>query len=153
VPPPAPTCFDGVKNGEETGVDCGGTCDACQQQGHLLSYILIGLGLAIMGGAGYFLYQQNTIKKIKRKQTPIAPVSAPQMNPLLEQQYEQNRIARQAALAKAYEKMKEREQQRKKLFENFEGEGKPEKPEKTDKPDKEKQGKKSDAFDKLDKLR
>ncbi len=28
--PPAPTCADGVKNGDETGVDCGGpTCAAC----------------------------------------------------------------------------------------------------------------------------
>jgi hypothetical protein len=25
----APTCTDGVKNGSETGVDCGGTCPAC----------------------------------------------------------------------------------------------------------------------------
>jgi hypothetical protein len=24
-----PTCSDGVKNGDETGVDCGGSCDAC----------------------------------------------------------------------------------------------------------------------------
>jgi hypothetical protein len=29
-PPPTPTCTDGVKNGSETGVDCGGaTCSAC----------------------------------------------------------------------------------------------------------------------------
>ena len=26
---PAPTCSDGVQNGDETGVDCGGSCDAC----------------------------------------------------------------------------------------------------------------------------
>lgn len=26
---PAPTCTDGVKNGAETGVDCGGSCAAC----------------------------------------------------------------------------------------------------------------------------
>lgn len=26
---PAPTCSDGVQNGTETGVDCGGTCGAC----------------------------------------------------------------------------------------------------------------------------
>jgi hypothetical protein len=25
----APTCNDGIQNGTETGVDCGGTCDAC----------------------------------------------------------------------------------------------------------------------------
>ncbi|HRY76651.1 MAG TPA: hypothetical protein P5524_00610 [Candidatus Paceibacterota bacterium] len=26
---PAPTCFDGKENGEETGIDCGGSCVAC----------------------------------------------------------------------------------------------------------------------------
>ena len=26
---PAPTCFDGVKNQNETGIDCGGVCGAC----------------------------------------------------------------------------------------------------------------------------
>ena len=26
---PAPTCSDGIKNGAETGVDCGGSCPAC----------------------------------------------------------------------------------------------------------------------------
>ncbi|MEH6680634.1 MAG: hypothetical protein V7724_08815 [Sediminicola sp.] len=25
-----PTCSDGIQNGDETGVDCGGTCDACE---------------------------------------------------------------------------------------------------------------------------
>jgi hypothetical protein len=28
-PPPVPTCTDGVKNGEETAIDCGGTCPRC----------------------------------------------------------------------------------------------------------------------------
>jgi len=27
--PPAPTCTDGIQNGDETGVDCGGSCAAC----------------------------------------------------------------------------------------------------------------------------
>src|SRR5438270_13203561 len=26
---PAATCTDGIKNGSETGIDCGGTCTAC----------------------------------------------------------------------------------------------------------------------------
>ena len=25
----SPTCSDGIKNGDETGVDCGGSCSAC----------------------------------------------------------------------------------------------------------------------------
>ena len=28
--PPTPTCNDGIKNGDETGVDCGGSCTPCQ---------------------------------------------------------------------------------------------------------------------------
>ncbi|PQB06502.1 hypothetical protein BST83_04470 [Polaribacter filamentus] len=27
----APSCTDGIKNGDETGIDCGGTCDACPE--------------------------------------------------------------------------------------------------------------------------
>jgi pimeloyl-ACP methyl ester carboxylesterase len=27
--PPAPTCTDGIMNGSETGIDCGGSCPAC----------------------------------------------------------------------------------------------------------------------------
>jgi hypothetical protein len=30
---PTPTCSDGVQNGDETGVDCGGSCPACQGSG------------------------------------------------------------------------------------------------------------------------
>src|SRR4051794_36678560 len=28
-PPPTPTCTDGIKNGDETAQDCGGSCKAC----------------------------------------------------------------------------------------------------------------------------
>lgn len=28
-PPPAPTCSDGIQNGDETGIDCGGSCPPC----------------------------------------------------------------------------------------------------------------------------
>lgn len=28
-PPPGSTCTDGVKNGDETGIDCGGSCPVC----------------------------------------------------------------------------------------------------------------------------
>ena len=29
-------CFDGVKNGDEEGRDCGGSCDTCQEGKYLL---------------------------------------------------------------------------------------------------------------------
>jgi hypothetical protein len=29
APAPDPTCNDGIQNGDETGVDCGGSCDPC----------------------------------------------------------------------------------------------------------------------------
>ena len=30
VDPPSPTCNDGVQNGDETGIDCGGSCEPCE---------------------------------------------------------------------------------------------------------------------------
>lgn len=35
---PAPTCSDGIQNGTETGIDCGGSCAPCQQPTACLSY-------------------------------------------------------------------------------------------------------------------
>ena len=32
VPSQEPTCFDGIQNGDETGIDCGGSCEACQKE-------------------------------------------------------------------------------------------------------------------------
>lgn len=31
TPPPTPTCSDGVQNGDETGIDCGGSCSPCSE--------------------------------------------------------------------------------------------------------------------------
>jgi hypothetical protein len=31
--PPTPTCTDGIQNGSETGIDCGGSCPACPTSG------------------------------------------------------------------------------------------------------------------------
>ncbi len=33
----APTCNDGIQNGDETGVDCGGTCTPCETGGEVVS--------------------------------------------------------------------------------------------------------------------
>ena len=30
-PPPAETCYDGIQNQDEIGIDCGGVCSACYE--------------------------------------------------------------------------------------------------------------------------
>ncbi len=57
------TCFDGIQNGDETGVDCGGSCGVCpnteqpsliaQRIGWFLLILLLGLLIA-GGAAGYY---------------------------------------------------------------------------------------------------
>ncbi len=56
--PPAPTCDDGVQNGQETGVDCGGPdCPACPTGGVLLaSYFETGWDGWSDGGSDCFRY-------------------------------------------------------------------------------------------------
>jgi len=36
-PPPAQTCSDGIQNGDETGIDCGGSCPRCANGSSCLS--------------------------------------------------------------------------------------------------------------------
>jgi len=31
ITPPSETCFDGIQNQDETGIDCGGVCTACAE--------------------------------------------------------------------------------------------------------------------------
>ena len=31
TPEPQATCDDGIQNGDETGIDCGGSCSACEE--------------------------------------------------------------------------------------------------------------------------
>ena len=45
--PSCPTCSDGVRNQEEQGIDCGGPCQACQQQGEEADEDQDGLTLAV----------------------------------------------------------------------------------------------------------
>jgi hypothetical protein len=98
-------------------------------ESHLLSILLIALGIAVMGGAGYYLYQQNEGKRFavntaqempKNLPTHMAPVQ--QLSPEMNAKYEQERQAREAALHEAYAKREaEKGVQRKALFEAFEG--------------------------------
>ena len=52
---PAPTCSDGIQNGNETGVDCGGSCPACpapacQPATFAAGSMTASVGAAIQGG-------------------------------------------------------------------------------------------------------
>jgi endoglucanase len=52
---PAPTCSDGIQNGSETGVDCGGSCPACaapacQPQTFAAGSMTHSVGAAMTGG-------------------------------------------------------------------------------------------------------
>lgn len=174
---PDPLCTDGVKSGLETDVDCGGNCKACEldventdggfdwgetpegtegaleePESNLLPILLMAFGIAMMGGAGYFLYDQNkqksysvpqsyTPREMPREYTPpempreepksdYTPALAP-MQPKLEEKYEQNKEQRQRALDDKYKKMiAEKKEKRKELFKAFDAEEKKEEPEK-----------------------
>ncbi|WP_298517162.1 M43 family zinc metalloprotease [uncultured Kordia sp.] len=60
TPPPAPTCDDGIQNGDETGVDCGGSsCAPCQTGGTTLlheGFFETGLDGWQDGGSDCFRY-------------------------------------------------------------------------------------------------
>ncbi len=71
-----PTCNDGIQNGDETGIDCGGSCPPCSviqqpqpmtegRATHLVS-ILVGLtGLIILALLGY-LYHERLVEGLAR---------------------------------------------------------------------------------------
>ncbi|MFK7747819.1 MAG: M43 family zinc metalloprotease [Kordia sp.] len=60
TPPPAPTCTDGVQNGDETGIDCGGSsCAPCQTGGTTVlheGFFETGLDGWVDGGGDCFRY-------------------------------------------------------------------------------------------------
>jgi len=58
--PACPTCNDGIKNGNETGVDCGGSCAPCNSAGSVVlsgSYFEQGWDGWLDGGSDCFRYQ------------------------------------------------------------------------------------------------
>ena len=61
TPPPTPTCTDGIQNGDETGIDCGGSsCAPCQTGGTTLlheGYFESGLDGWSDGGSDCYRYR------------------------------------------------------------------------------------------------
>jgi len=108
---PAETCQkDADCKTEETCVN-----NSCAKQlatkSYLLSILFMVFGIAIMGGAGYFLYQQNEEKKAAAARRVTTAYAKPgsmgalrPMNPELEAKYAQERAVRQKALQEEYAK-------------------------------------------------
>jgi len=64
------SCFDGVQNGDETAVDCGGACGACPvtespvSLGALARWLLLLILLAVLIGAGVTGYYRAEIARV-----------------------------------------------------------------------------------------
>jgi hypothetical protein len=153
------TCNNGAFDIGETDVDCGGDCLPCfaglpsdpepvipgTPKSHLLSILLIAVGVVLMGGSGYYLYEQHESKAGSaagpgygptggmagapaglglRDASPRTLTGSPAVRPLsppMQAQYEQNPAARAAALEAARKRQAAREEQRKSLLRNFGG--------------------------------
>lgn len=50
TPNPTPTCSDGIKNGAETGIDCGGSCTACSAEDIKSFFDKYKMPILIIGG-------------------------------------------------------------------------------------------------------
>jgi hypothetical protein len=135
-----------------------------QEESHLVSILLVILGIAMMGGAGYFLYEQNEQKHVKTSSLPpLQSRPAGQLSPRMEQQYAQNSEQRKAALDAAYQKLQTEKAQREAVFTKFKDNGGPKEPPvtspKTTVKEEEfvdlsaiKKRKKEDSFDELERL-
>jgi hypothetical protein len=97
--------------------------NAPEEKSYLVSLLLIGIGIAIMGGSGYFLYQQNDEKQKASRRTPTFQQRAQpiaQMSPELQAKYKAEQDARTAALKAAYDKrMAEKSAERKATLDKF----------------------------------
>jgi len=135
TPQPTACTDDMVCSAGELCVD--GICTvapASEEASHLLSILLVVLGMAIMGGAGYFLYEQNEEKtriralqaqqqqmmqQSSQRRGPVMPREA-MTDPALAAKMAQESAARQAALKQAYDaRLAEKDAQRKAMFKGF----------------------------------
>jgi hypothetical protein len=137
------------------------------EESNLLSILLIAIGIAIMGGAGYFLYEQNEQKHAQKTIPPMRQTSQPrpagQLSPIMEKQYEQNPEQRKIALEKAYQRLQAEKAQRSAVFTKF-NDAKPASPEQKVAPKEESEefvdissikkpkGSKEDSFDELERM-
>ena len=86
--PPAPTCDDGIQNGDETGVDCGGSsCPPCNTGGQILgSYFETGWDSWLDGGSdcfrysGSYSYEGNYSIRIRDNSGSASAMTSPALN-------------------------------------------------------------------------
>jgi hypothetical protein len=67
-------CTDGVKNGDETGVDCGGSCQPCPQQVSLLKKPIINKGGITASTPPAVLTNLSTTNLSASKPQPLGPI-------------------------------------------------------------------------------
>ena len=71
------SCNDGIKNGNEVGVDCGGPhCRPCftssSSSNFPVGYIAAGVAVVAVGGLAYTFFSSSKGKKTKNKVAPIS---------------------------------------------------------------------------------
>lgn len=122
-------CVSAPSTGCQSDDECGegaciqGVC-AAPEESHLLSIMLIVIGLAMMGGAGYFLYQQHMEKQqpVRSAQASFANPSLQrqtQLSPQMEARYNQDAQARKAALEQEYARRQAEREKRASTFQSF----------------------------------
>ena len=65
------SCSDGIKNGDEEGVDCGGPCSPCKKNDRRMLYLVVGLVLLmflLLFGILLVVLAYTVIRKKKKKQ-------------------------------------------------------------------------------------
>jgi hypothetical protein len=70
-----PWCYDGKKNFDETGVDCGGSCRDCAQieiPARISVWLVVAAGILIAGAIGYWIYRERKKKSLLKTKKPVS---------------------------------------------------------------------------------
>jgi hypothetical protein len=70
-----PWCYDGKKNFDETGVDCGGSCRDCAQieiPARISVWLVAAAGILIAGAIGYWIYRAMKKKSLLKTKKPVS---------------------------------------------------------------------------------